>query len=276
MRILILGATGFAGKRIRNELKGTYDSVYGTYHTQNETLEYDNSMFHYELGDDETLSYILETVKPVIVISCLRGDFNLLLHAHQMVADYLKTKDTKRFIFLSSANVYDGILNQPHIETEEPIAESDYGKYKIACEKLLVDSLGKDVAIIRIPEIWGKDSPRLNQFIESVKQQKTIATYENIYVNYTTNIQIANMVLYILENDLRGVFHVGTNDYCEYIQFQTTLAQRLGLPKPQFTVTKADTALYQAVIPGRAEIPEYLHTTIDNIIDQLVISVNDK
>ncbi len=270
MKILVLGASGYAGSKIRELLLTEYQDVYGTYHNTNEKYENDKFMFQYELGDDETLKQIMESLNPDIVISSIRGDFSLILNAHKIISDTLAEKENKKIIFLSTANVYDGALEKPHVETDIPNAESKYGKFKITCENLLLNKLGKNAIIIRIPEIWGMKCPRWLSFESSIKKHTPIQTYQNIYVNYTTNKQITKWILYIIRNDLKGIFHIGTKDICEYIDFQNRLSKKLNLMNPCYTIKKFDTKLYQAVLPNRKEIPEYLHMTIDDIIYETI------
>lgn len=272
MKILILGASGYAGSKIREMLLTEYHDVYGTYFTKNENYEKDSSMFKYELGKDETLKQILESLNPDIIISSLTGDFSLILYAHKIITEFLAEKQNKRIIFISTANVYDGALQDVHTEIDMPKAESEYGKFKIDCENVLSNKLDENAIIIRVPEIWGIDCPRIRKFKSNITNQLPIQTFENIYVNYTTNKQIAQWILYIIKNDLRGTFHIGSKDICEYIEFQNSLYKKLNLPTPLYTIKKFDTKLYQVVLPNRKEIPDYLQMTISQIIDDITES----
>ena len=80
---------------------------------------------------------------------------------------------------------------------------------------------------------------------------------------------MAEWLLYIIKNDLRGIFHIGSKDICEYIEFQNQLIEKLKLSTPSYNIKKFDTKLYQAVIPNRNEIPDYLQRTISDIIDEI-------
>lgn len=272
MKILILGASGYAGSKIREILLAEYHDIYGTYFTKNENYEKDNSMIQYELGKDEDLKQILESLNPDIVISSLTGDFSLVLDAHKSIADFLVEKQNKRIIFISTSNVYDGALQEVHTEIDMPKAQSEYGKFKIDCENVLLNKLGENAIIIRVPEIWGIDCPRIRNLKSNINKQLPIQTFENIYVNYTTNKQIAQWILYIIKKDLRGIFHIGSKDICEYIEFQNSLYKRLNLPTPVYNIKKFDTKLYQAVLPNRKEIPDYLQMTISEIINDIIES----
>ncbi len=266
MRVLILGASGYAGSCIRKRLKRDYPQVYGTYHRLRPEYADDPTMFTYEMDDADRLRAILCRAEPDTVVSCLVGGFPQQLAAHREAAAYLARKPGGRMLYLSTANVFDGAAKAPHTEADAPKASSKYGQFKIACETLLRDTLGENCTIIRIPEIWGIDCPRIKKLIQEARTGTPIPTYRNLYVNYTTNMQIAEWAAYILAHRLYGIFHVGTDDICEYVEFQRNLMQALGLPAPGFQTQELEPKCYQAVLPGRAEIPPAFHFSISDVI----------
>lgn len=266
MRILILGASGYIGNAIKQSLANMYE-VYGTYRTGGKSD--DSSMYLYEVGNEELLRDILVEVEPDIVISCLRGDFGKQLKAHEFVAKYLQEKNKGQMIFLSSANVFDGDLEQPHFEEDIPEAESEYGKYKIECEKMLQSILGSRVIIIRIPEVWGRNCPRIKRLHCCIKEKIEMDTYENLYVNYTTDRQISEWILYIIKHELKGIFHVGTEDMYEYVKFQRELIKQFNLKEPIFKINREEEKSYFAVLSERDEIPKEIRLRVKDIIKYL-------
>lgn len=76
MRILVLGASGYVGSKIKEVLLTEYQEIYGTYFTTSKDYEKDSFMFRYELGEDDILKSILEVSNPDIVISSITGDFS--------------------------------------------------------------------------------------------------------------------------------------------------------------------------------------------------------
>jgi dTDP-4-dehydrorhamnose reductase len=258
MKILILGASGYVGSKLKEKLDKEHQ-IYGTYHKQNLKYVNDESMLQYELGNDIRLNELLTSVNPGIIISSLTGDFSLLIKAHKMIADYLHQDRNKKIFFISTANVFDGALEKAHVETDEPKADSTYGTYKIECECLLQNILGSNCIIIRIPAVWGYNSRRINSLVNSINKNMSIKTYKNIYVNVTTDNQIAEWISYIIKNNLDGIFHIGTTDVCEYNRFEELLGQRLGLNTPIYEIEHFEKKSYQAVLPNRNEIPGVFH-----------------
>ena len=89
--------------------------------------------FQLEVREINKLVDIVSLIQPDIVISCLRGEFDQQLKFHKRIAEVLRNTKS-RLYFFSTTNVFDGDFSKSHVETDPPIAESDYGKYKIECE----------------------------------------------------------------------------------------------------------------------------------------------
>jgi dTDP-4-dehydrorhamnose reductase len=268
MRVLILGASGYAGRAIVQRLEEAHQ-VYGTYHTQAKQYRDNNKMFQYRLEDTDILKSILNRVQPQIIISSLTGDFQLQLAAHHQIADYFLGNKDGRIIYISTANAFDARSDRPHYEMDEPESETDYGNFKIKCERMLQDRLGDKCVLVRIPQIWGKDCPRILKLIEDTKNNAPIVTYPGFYVNYTTNVQIAEWIEYIIKENLRGIFHVGTEDTYDYMQFQIELSRVLGLSDPVFKKEIVPSKCFQAVLPGRREIPEGFQIKVKDVLEYL-------
>lgn len=258
MRILILGAGGLAGAAIRRQLEAAGDHVYGTCRAPRE----DAGLLRYEL-EEGGLAELLEEVEPETVVSCLRGDYDRQLEAHRIAAAYLKKKGG-RMLYLSTANVFDAEVDRPHYESDPPHAESSYGLFKITCERLLTDTLGDQLVILRPPEIWGRSAPRLKALEEANRTGGAVQVFDNDRINFTTDRQVAAWTDYILRRDLRGVFHVGSRDECTHGAFRRRLAEARGWER--ICWEPDDSTGCQSILPGRREIPEELHISVDSIL----------
>jgi dTDP-4-dehydrorhamnose reductase len=184
-------------------------------------------MFRLELGNTDNVISLMDFVQPQIVISSLRGDFQLQLETHSLIADYLSENNNGKIIYISTANVFDAEIEKPHYELDKTSSQTDYGNFKIKCERMLQDKLGDQCIIIRIPQVWGKDCPRIIKLIEDTNKNVPIITYPNFYVNYTTNIQIAEWIEFIIQKDMKGIIHIGTKDTYDYMQFQFEVQELL-------------------------------------------------
>lgn len=269
-KALILGASGYAGRAIANALAGAYD-VFGTCRTVGRDPAGDTgaAMLPFDVAQRGSLREILHSVRPHVIVSALRGDFEQQLAAHREAADYLQAAPNGKLVFLSTANVFDRDRTRPHTEQDDPDPQSEYGCYKAACERMLRGALGAKCAIVRMPAIWGPDCPRLNQLRADLAAHRTIPTLSNILVNVTTDRQVAEFIAFLLREDKSGIFHMGSDDLCDYTQFQRLVCDALQLGTPRFEVTACPQTEYQAVLCGRTDIPNALRCTIPEVISYL-------
>ncbi|MGF7056422.1 NAD-dependent epimerase/dehydratase family protein [Brassicibacter mesophilus] len=132
--VLVLGGSGLVGKAIISEInKNKEFQIYATYFERQLQINQDRN-FKLNIEDSANISNILNTIKPQSVVSCLRGDYNEQLILHTKIAEYLN-KIGGRLYFFSTTNVFDNDLSRPHYEDDLPYSCTEYGQYKIACEK---------------------------------------------------------------------------------------------------------------------------------------------
>ncbi|MDQ0417540.1 dTDP-4-dehydrorhamnose reductase [Croceifilum oryzae] len=269
-KVLVLGASGLVGRAIVDELMGEFD-VYGTYISNVTSLPHDKQ-FLLGVQHVDKMKEIMDTIKPDVVISCLRGDYDQQFTFHEELARSIKNQNTKLYYF-STTNVFDGDYSRPYTETDTPIAESDYGKFKIKCENMLQEMLGEKAIIIRIPMIWGKNSPRLDLIKESLKEHKSIEVFSNLVCNHHLDDLLAKQVRFMIENDLRGVFHLASVDRMTQSQFYEQILQKLDIEKGILQyglfLDKEDTAYFQ-IESNRHDIPKSLQYTNQDIISYLL------
>ena len=81
-KILILGGSGFIGNKLYRELNKFY-KTFSTYY--NNTKNKENSHFYYFRMEELNINILLNRIKPNIIISCLRGDFELQVLTHREI-----------------------------------------------------------------------------------------------------------------------------------------------------------------------------------------------
>jgi len=260
-KVLVLGSSGFVGRAIYQRLLKSYE-VYGSYymHEPEDRMH----MVYCDVASDSIQS-ILEEIQPEIIISSLRGSFENQLKFHQLLAEYIRKEKDRKLIFISTANVFDGELTKPHYEMDSVNAQTDYGKYKSECEKMLRENIGEQSIIIRIPAVWGVEFPRVRQ----LKLSEELDTVTNIYVNVTTDTRIAAYVEEILLHKRYGIFHIGTKDAVDYYEFQKRVCRELKIKAPVFHVETRGETGYQVLYSKREDIPEELSQTVDEVLEEL-------
>ncbi len=266
-KILILGISGLVGKALITEFQHDFD-IYGTYFTKTVSFFDEAKQFRADVDEPNSFVQLMNTIKPDVVISCLRGDFSNQIELHKQ----LTTGFNGLFYFCSTTNVFDGDVSRHHKEEDKPIAVSDYGKYKIACEELLTEILGERAVILRLPQIWGIDARRMNELRESIAKNEAIKVYQNLECNCYTDELVAKYIRYIMEQNLRGVFHLCSTNCVNQVVFTEKLVEKL--TTKQVVIEKEMIPDYEVYYFGlkttRLDIPDFLRVNIDGIIEELV------
>lgn len=267
-RVLILGGSGLVGKAIENEMTQRKPfQVYSTFFL-NSSIKTAGTHFQMGIGDLETLKTVLKEVRPHILISCLRGDFESQLIFHSEAADFLK-QNGGTFYFFSTTNVFDGDLTKPHYEEDRPDSSTAYGLYKLNCEKVIKDILGDRSVILRIPQVWGKNSPRMDELSASLKNDSGIVVYPRLFINANTDAMIAKQILHIIENGLSGIFHLASEDVMAHEDFYSELIKKLGFSSPKMMEEEHEAGYFALLSRRINEFPDHLRFSNQMLIEEL-------
>ncbi|WP_158849607.1 sugar nucleotide-binding protein [Algibacter sp. L1A34] len=267
-RILVLGVSGFLGSAIYRELF-PYFRTYGTYNTSNKTLEKNHQFFQYNYEEDDIYE-ILEIVKPTIIISALRGDFSKQVMMHRHIAEYLLIENSK-LIFLSSANVFDAYSKYPSYEQDKTLSNSIYGHFKIKIENMLLRLPKKKVAIIRLPMVFGPQSPRIDEILQLIDLNEPIEVFPNLIMNVTSSNKLTQQIHYIINRNKSGVFHLGSNDLVHHDDFVKEIIETLQLENKVIykQVFTTNDERYLAVLPKFNKLPKHLQLVSQDILSEL-------
>ncbi|TDL82726.1 sugar nucleotide-binding protein [Peribacillus frigoritolerans] len=269
-KVLILGASGLVGKALIEEFEDRFE-VYGTYCSTKTKLP-DTRQFQLEIKDCDKSITLIQMIKPDVIISCLRGDFEHQYEIHKQIASEIKSINCSLYYF-STANVFDGDYLKHHAETDLPVSQSDYGKFKINCENMLTEKLGDRASLIRIPAIWGKESPRLEMIKKSIKNNELIDVYSNLECNYHLDKQLAFQMRFIIEKGLHGIFHLGSTDMKTHGEFIQEIVKKLTSKNhiiKNNTLFQKENTYYFGLQSIRTDIPQELRYTCEEIIQELV------
>lgn len=266
-RILILGASGYIGNAIYKEL-GPYYRTYGTYRTPKKDFETNKQFFHYNVEEYDVYE-ILEACRPSIIISALRGDFNAQTLAHQHIAEYVLESGCK-IIFLSSANAFDGYSKYPSYELDKTLSHSIYGHLKIKIENLLLRLPKKQVAILRLPMVFGINCPRIQDIKRSITEKESVEIFPNLIMNVTLDKKITQQIHYIINRNKYGVFHLGSTDlvhHDEFIKNVIAVINKVNVKLKHVFTTNDDR--YLAVLPKFNKLPKHLQITSTKVLEEL-------
>ncbi|WP_081211680.1 sugar nucleotide-binding protein [Salegentibacter sediminis] len=264
-KILILGASGFIGNALYKELCSYFDT-YGTYFTDNPVLEKNQHFYQYDL-ETENIEILLENIKPTIIISALRGNFNAQIAAHFSIINYLQHHNS-RLIFISSANVFDAFTNFPSYEYDKTLSQSIYGRFKIKIENALLRLPNEKYNILRLPMVFGLDSPRIKEVKNMLYLGEAIEVFPNVVINVTEADHFARQVHYIINRKKNGVFHLGSSDLIHQKDFIEEVCQTLGYPNPLFkNVYDSNNDRFLAVLPKDNLLPKNLELSVQRVVN---------
>lgn len=268
-RILILGASGLSGNALSSELsKNSEYEVYGTYRN-NKIKCQDVRTVKFAVDEIDKIGDIIKKINPSRIIYCLNGPFDKQFELLYEIVRCLR-KSSVRLYFCSTGNVFDGDPSKPHYKNEVPVAESDYGKFKIKCENILKENLKDRAIILRLSAIWGRNSKRMQILKSKAESGEKIDVYLDSFINVDTDVMLAKQIRYIIENDLKGIFHMGSSNVIGYGEMIEKVAEGLGLKNLNYNRIKvSDKKYYLAVMPDD-EFPEKLKFTSKEVIDYLI------
>lgn len=266
-KILILGGSGFLGNAIYREL-APFFRTFATYRTPNKLFENNRHFFQYKMEEDDVIE-IIETCKPSIIISVLRGEFHLQTIVHEHIAEYVLNHNCK-FIFLSSANVFDAYSKFPSYELDKTLSNSIYGHFKIKIENMLLRLPKRKVAIIRLPMVFGVQCPRIKEMQLAVSNNEAVEVFPNLVMNVTLDTKVTQQIHYIINRNKHGIFHLGSTDLVHHDDFIKELSQKLFSNTITFKrVYTTNEERYLAVLPKYNLLPKHLQITSDKVIEEL-------
>lgn len=269
-KILILGASGFLGGAIYKELR-SYFKTFGTYNMSNKALEKNHQFFQYNIEEDDIYE-ILDIVKPTIVISALRGDFSKQVLVHEHLSEYIFSKKIK-LIFLSSANVFDAYSKYPSYENDKTYSNSIYGHFKIKIENMLLRLPKRQVVILRLPMVFGSQSPRILKILQSVNENEAIEVFPNLIMNVSIDSKLTQQIHYIINRNKSGIFHLGSTDLVHHDDFIKEIISSLALEEKAVykRVYTTNDDRYLAVLPKFNILPKHLQLISQDILTELKI-----
>ena len=194
--ILILGGSGFIGNCLYKEL-APYYNTFATYNTA-KGYQKNQHFFQYSL-EQGGLESILKEVKPKLIISALRGDFNAQLEAHDFLINLIKKSDC-RFLYLSSANVFDSFEHYPSYEYDKTLSESIFGRFKIKIENQLMRLSPGKYVIARLPMVFGINAPRTLQIDHAIHNNESIEVFPNSIINVNSDIRLSQQIHYLINH----------------------------------------------------------------------------
>ena len=131
----------------------------------------------------------------------------------------------------------------------------------------------KQVAILRLPMVFGAQSPRIQQIVQSAQEKEPIEVFPNLIMNVTTDYKVTQQIHYIINRNKYGIFHLGSNDLVHHEDFIKEIIASLELKNTPLykRVYTTNDDRYLAVLPKFNKLPKHLQIVSQDIITELKI-----
>lgn len=271
-RILILGGSGFIGHALYKELI-PYFNTYATYHSS-KRFEKNQQFFHFNYTQEKPHN-LLKKINPHLIISAIRGPFEDQVILHQALIEHIQLFNC-RLLFLSSSNVFDAFHHYPSYEFDKTLSESIYGRLKIKIENALLRLPPSQYVIARLPMVYGVNSPRIKEMEQAKADGKSFEVFPNTIINVNSVRKLCQQLHYIINQQLTGIYHLGSTDLITHYDFHKRLAAKIGwndlILKQVYTTNEMR---YIAVLPKENKLASHLNTNCDEVLKDSVTALTD-
>ena len=222
MKIMILGANGFIGRRILNRLAPKHQVMACSLH-QDIMPE---GGYHFEtidILDSHALIGLLKEFQPDVIINGSAYSVVDYCEQHQEEAYAMNVTVVKhlaeysqanscRLIHISTDFVFDGTSTKAYTETDSPNPINYYGKTKRWSEEA-IEQLCTNYAIVRVEVVYGKPFPKQHgNIVHLVKNRlengQSIRVVSDQFRSPTWVEDIANAIEKLLSDQYQGIYHI--------------------------------------------------------------------
>ena len=228
--ILVIGGSGLVGGRLIELLTADVNNISATYFS-NKIVHKKCKTFQLDIMDSHKVDKVIKMIQPDIVINaaakrntryCEQNPdeaYKVNVVGTKNIVNACKTINAK-LVFFSSDQVFDGTKGK-YSEEDELNPLNTYGKQKVMAEKIIKDNLDNWL-IIRASHIYAW-SPGSDNFISWVLEElQKGQKIQIVYDQYITPLHVEHFVdilIKLLENDKRGIYHVGEGECLSKYEF---------------------------------------------------------
>lgn len=234
MKVLVIGGSGFLGLKINETLEKNNFEPYATY---NDSIVKGDNYFHLDITKKMNVYHLLEKTCPDVVIQTAAfvnveeceikrkkaSDVNI--KGTRNVACAVKKIDAK-LVYISTDCVFDGKKGM-YREDDKPNPINYYGVTKLGGERV-VDELLDEYIIARTAVIYGsmKRKRGFAAFVfDQLEAGNKIEAVTDIFNNPTYIIDLAEILIKLIQYDKTGIFHVSGSERINRYNFAIKIAE---------------------------------------------------
>ena len=254
MKILVIGSNGMLGRDLVTHLSNPSDVK----NSGIEVIAADRKRLDIT-HSSSTTKFIIQ-IMPDVIINCAaftnvdacetRISEAFVVNATGAKNVALAGKQTgSKVVHISTDYVFDGIKDEPYIETDKPNPISIYGKSKLEGERAVQETCGNYI-IIRTAWLYG---PYRKNFVTTIldlgKKNHSVSVVTDQYGCPTYTVDLSDAIRNIISLDLRGIYHVTNYGTCSRFEWAQKIFELTG---DQVSVLPLKTADYKRA----AKVPQ--------------------
>ncbi len=238
MKVLVVGGSGLLGMKLQKVLAGDGFDVYATFH-QNTLNE--KNCFPLDITQKNAVDTFMEKINPDIVVlaaaytnvdDCEKNKekaFETNVQGTRNIA-HAAEKNNARLVYISTDYVFDGKKGlYKEEDSTNPI--NYYGRTKLDGEDA-VKNICSQFVIARTSVIYGSNKRNfVTWIIETLKIGEPASIVTDQFVSPTLNIDLAEQILGLINEDARGIFHTAGGQRISRYEFCGVIAEVFGLDK---------------------------------------------
>lgn len=139
-------------------------------------------------------------------------------------------KETERWVVhISTDFVFDGKLNRPYVETDMTNPINEYGKSKLAGERLLIES-GCRYCIIRLQWTYGLHGQNfVTKLIQRARTDNIVKVVDDQIGSPTATVEAAKVICGLLDKKPEGLFHFASSGYVSRYEMAKFIFDKLSI-----------------------------------------------
>ena len=260
-KILITGSMGQLGLELSHLLREqeSYETL--------ETVRVSGSkdIIELDITDEIAVSSIIDDFRPNIIINCAAMTAVDLCESQEDKAYKINALGPKylalgaekvgaKMIHISTDYVFDGQTTSPYIEKDPTGPNTVYGKTKLAGEQFVLENCSKSF-VIRTAWLYGQGKNFPRTMLRLAKEGKDIKVVSDQYGSPTSALELARVVIYLMETECYGVYHASCEGKTSWYEFALKIFEEAGV---EVSVEPIPTSQY----PTPARRPMY--SVLDN------------
>jgi dTDP-4-dehydrorhamnose reductase len=131
-------------------------------------------------------------------------------------------------VHFSTNFVFDGALDRPYVESDEPAPLSAYARSKLAGEQRVLQS-GAQALVIRTAALYGRHSGFPRRIERRAREGGKLDVVADQRVNPTFAADLAAVTVRLVEQGVLGIVHAVGGGCCGWDEFAAAVLEELGL-----------------------------------------------